>query len=99
MSGITETGAVADLAGEPQIEGEWRDIIENVSGKEVVALHVTFSCITPNGKKQSDESGSTDAVLQFSHDHPIPPRREFCFKNNREGRLLGENGCGGVHGR
>ena len=79
VRGITETGAT-DAATETGIANAKRNVIKNVSGSEIEALHVTFLCTTKEGRVQSDENGSMDKVLQYDTDHFIPPGGSYLSK-------------------
>ncbi|MGD0902567.1 MAG: hypothetical protein ABR924_06455 [Terracidiphilus sp.] len=80
VTGITETGAIAKTAAETQVQREWQNTIQNVSKQEIVALHVTFSCTTEDGRGLSDENGSVDKLLQFETDRLIPPGGSYLSK-------------------
>lgn len=56
-----------------QIGSVWEEVIKNLSGSSIVALHATFHCIDANGHRIIDENGSTDSLYSFSHDRNIPP--------------------------
>jgi hypothetical protein len=80
VTGIKETGAIRPAADEQQMAGEWRNVIKNVSGREIVALHVTFSCTTEDGRVHSDDNGSVDKLLQYETDRLIPPGGSYLSK-------------------
>ena len=72
VRGISETGAT-DAAAEIHIVNAKRDVIKNVSGQKIEALHVTFVCTAENGRVETDENGGIDKVFQYDTDHLIPP--------------------------
>ncbi len=79
VRGITETGAI-DAAAETGMVNAKRNVIKNVSGNKIEAIHVTFLCTTKDGRVQSDENGGVDKVLQYDTDHLIPPGGTYVAK-------------------
>lgn len=79
-SGIRETGAVLAAKGDPSVTREWRNTITNVSGQEIVAIHVTFLCTLVDGQIQSDENGSKDNLLQLGMEPLVSPGEIYVAK-------------------
>lgn len=79
VRGVTETGAT-DAAAETRMANAKRNVIKNVSGKAIEAIHVTFLCTTADGRVQSDDNGGVDKVFQYDTDHFIPSGGTYVAK-------------------
>lgn len=94
LPGITETGATVSMNDNarknlPVGSKIWVNTIQNLSGKEIEAIHVTFECTTAKGKVHSDDNGSMDSIYVISRDHPIPTGQVYVAK------VIGEGECSG----
>jgi hypothetical protein len=107
LHGVTESGATM-MANAPAVNSsstnrEWSDVIQNVSGKDVTAVHVTFTCVSQNGQERQDDNGSLDALLQISHDGILPPGGVYIAKATGDGECSAQADAilyadGGVEG-
>jgi hypothetical protein len=67
----------------------WEEVVKNLSGSSIVALHATFHCIDASGRHVTDENGSTDSLFSFSHDRNIPPGGSYVIHEQGDQQCTG----------
>jgi hypothetical protein len=76
VTGIRELGLI-------QTDTGWEETFENLTGRPIAVLHVTFDCFQDNGHHTQVDNDAIDPLYNFSASpKPIQPGGSYTFKSN-----------------